>query len=206
MNNIPKSPPSKLPVAARLSSLRAAAGLSLDQLAERCGLTKSYLSKLERGLSEPSITTVSRLSEAFGISVSEFVGDQVSQEGFRVLRKQSRRALPAVSEIPVFELLHGNNASQGSGLSVYIQHPERLSEDSSPLRPQASHSGEEFIFVLTGKVQLVVADKKAVLNSGDGAWYMSEFVHKLHSIGDERADVLVVTCSCGRDSRRLVAE
>jgi uncharacterized cupin superfamily protein len=104
--------------------------------------------------------------------------------------------------MPVFELLHGNSASQGSGLSVYIQHPERLTEASSSSRPQASHSGKEFIYVLAGQVQLIVADKQEVLNPGDGAWYMSEFVHKLHSIGDERADVLVVTCSCGRDSRR----
>ena len=201
MSKISKISPSELPVAARLASLRATARLSLEELAERSGLTKSYLSKLERGLSEPSISSVSRLAEAFGITVSEFVGDRVSDEGFRVLRKQSHRALSA-SDMPVFELMHGDNALDGSRLSVYLQHPELLSESGSSLRPHAAHSGEEFIYVLNGKVQLRVADKLEELNPGDGAWYKSEFAHKLNSIGTRRADVMVVTCSCARPSKR----
>ena len=48
----------------RLRALRRQQSLSLEQLGERTGLTKSYLSKLERGLSEPSISTVLRLAEA----------------------------------------------------------------------------------------------------------------------------------------------
>jgi transcriptional regulator with XRE-family HTH domain len=191
----------KLPIAARLASLRSSAGLSLDQLAELSGLTKSYLSKLERDLSEPSISTVARLAEAFNITVAEFVGDQVSQNGFRVLRNQQRRALTSTSKAPLFELLHGSSAPQGSRLSAYIQHPELIDETPHSVLPQASHRGEEFIYVLTGQIELRVADKVVVLDTGDGAWYLSEFVHKLYSIGGERASVLVVTCGDGKSNR-----
>ena len=58
----------------RLRTLRRQQSLSLEQLGERTGLTKSYLSKLERGLSEPSISTVLRLAEAYGVGVSQLVG------------------------------------------------------------------------------------------------------------------------------------
>ena len=54
----------------RLRTLRRQQSLSLEQLGERTGLTKSYLSKLERGLSEPSISTVLRLAEAYGVGLS----------------------------------------------------------------------------------------------------------------------------------------
>ncbi|MES9831744.1 MAG: helix-turn-helix domain-containing protein [Candidatus Thiodiazotropha sp. LLP2] len=201
MNNSTKSPPRKLPIATRLSSLRTTAGLSLDRLAEQSGLTKSYLSKLERGLSEPSISTVARLAEAFDISVSEFVGDQVSRDGFRVVRSQDRRELPSTTQIPLFELLHGNSSPQGGRLNAYIQYPEMVSEKVQSDTPQAIHSGEEFILVLSGEIQLCVADKEEILESGDGAWYLSEFVHKLRSLGDQRATVLVVTCSCAKATR-----
>ena len=202
MSKTAKVTSSELPVAARLTSLRSTEGLSLEELAERSGLTKSYLSKLERGLSEPSISSISRLAEAFGITVSEFVGDKVPDKSFRVLRQQSRRALPSASGMPVFELLHGDSVSQGARLSVYLQHPELLSESESSACPYATHSGEEFIYVLNGKVQLRVADKMEELNPGDGAWYNSEFTHKLNSIGKRRADVVVVTCSCGNELKR----
>jgi transcriptional regulator with XRE-family HTH domain len=194
MNPKNKGASPRLQIAARLASLRAAARLSLDQLAERSGLTKSYLSKLERGLSEPSISSVSRLADAFEIGVAEMLGDTVSDEGFRVLPKDDHRALSISSAAPLFELLHGDNKPGGSRLSVYIQHPQRLGEDEGETLPRASHPGEEFIYVLSGKVRLHVADKRAELAPGDGAWYRAELVHKLYSLEKRRADVLIVTC------------
>ncbi|MET0123401.1 MAG: cupin domain-containing protein [Candidatus Thiodiazotropha sp. 6PLUC9] len=96
---------------------------------------------------------------------------------------------------------HRNSGPQGARLSVYIQYPEMVTDEVHSDLPQAIHSGEEFIYVLSGKIELRVANKMEILESGDGAWYQSEFVHKLRSLGDQRATVLVVICSCARESR-----
>ena len=79
----------------RLRTLRRQQALSLEQLAQRTGLTKSYLSKLERGLSEPSISTVLRLAEAYGVGVSQLVGsDQNAQDELvSLVRVADREAL-----------------------------------------------------------------------------------------------------------------
>ncbi|MGE8637499.1 MAG: helix-turn-helix domain-containing protein, partial [Achromobacter sp.] len=79
----------------RLRTLRRQQTLSLEQLAQRTGLTKSYLSKLERGLSEPSISTVLRLAEAYGVGVSQLVGtdDAAQDEVVSVVRVADREAL-----------------------------------------------------------------------------------------------------------------
>ncbi|PJR06984.1 helix-turn-helix domain-containing protein, partial [Sinorhizobium meliloti] len=79
----------------RLRALRRQQSLSLEQLGERTGLTKSYLSKLERGLSEPSISTVLRLAEAYGVGVSQLVGgDGAAQdEVVSLVRVADREAL-----------------------------------------------------------------------------------------------------------------
>ncbi|MGH8816256.1 MAG: helix-turn-helix domain-containing protein, partial [Achromobacter pestifer] len=78
----------------RLRTLRRQQSLSLEQLAQRTGLTKSYLSKLERGLSEPSISTVLRLAEAYGVGVSQLVGtdDTAQDEVVSVVRVADREA------------------------------------------------------------------------------------------------------------------
>src|SRR3546814_3486568 len=58
----------------RLKALRRQYQFSLEQLSQRTGLTKSYLSKLERGVSEPSISTVLKLAQAYEIGVSQLIG------------------------------------------------------------------------------------------------------------------------------------
>jgi transcriptional regulator with XRE-family HTH domain len=194
MSSGTKSHSSGLMVALRLAALRTTSQMSLDQLAKKSGLTKSYLSKLERGLSEPSISSVARLADAFGIGVAELLGDTVSDSGFRILPKDKHRALSKSSDPPLFELLHGDCKPVGSRLNIYIQHPELIQEEDKTPLPHAVHPGEEFIYVLTGTLQLSVADKTTVLNTGDGAWYRSELVHKLYSLGEKRAEILVVSC------------
>src|SRR5690606_10268771 len=75
----------------RLKALRRQQRLSLDQLAQRSGLTKSYLSKLERGVSEPSISTVLKLAEAYDIGISELIGvGEENGDNVSVVRRHER--------------------------------------------------------------------------------------------------------------------
>ncbi len=55
----------------RLKLLRQQHGLSLEQLAQRSGLTKSYVSKVERGLSTPSIASALKLARALAVDVAQ---------------------------------------------------------------------------------------------------------------------------------------
>jgi transcriptional regulator with XRE-family HTH domain len=68
---MPRSPS----LAPRLQSLREAAGLTLDQLARKSGLSRPALTKLERGERKPDWETVQRLASALGVSVSAFAGE-----------------------------------------------------------------------------------------------------------------------------------
>ncbi len=173
----------------RLRALRTAGGLSLEQLAKRSGLTKSYISKLERGLSEPSISSVQRLAEALSIGVAELLGETVSEDGLRVIRGNPQRPRAAIGTA---ELIHGSVDARQTGLSAYLLHPA-FPDEGHP-RSEISHFGEEFIHVLTGRVELRVADHIETLEPGDSAWYRAEFDHRIHSVGTTQATVLIVTC------------
>ncbi|HEX9805472.1 MAG TPA: helix-turn-helix transcriptional regulator, partial [Alteraurantiacibacter sp.] len=71
----------------RLKRLREIKGITLEELAVRTGLTKSYLSKVERGVSVPSVSTALRLAEAFETGVGDLFGVTVSNNDFVVVRR-----------------------------------------------------------------------------------------------------------------------
>jgi transcriptional regulator with XRE-family HTH domain len=77
---------------ARIAFLRRQRGISLEELAQKSGLTKSFLSKLERGLSVPSISTAMALAKAFGLTVGQLVGEQEYDGAICVVRKGDRRS------------------------------------------------------------------------------------------------------------------
>ena len=65
----------KMEIGSKIKRLRAQQGLTLEELASRCELTKGFLSQLERDLTSPSIATLADILEALGSSLSEFFSD-----------------------------------------------------------------------------------------------------------------------------------
>src|SRR5262245_58029439 len=79
-------------IGARIAFLRRQQALSLEDLAQKSGLTKSFLSKLERGLSVPSISTAMALAEGLGLTVGQLMGEQEYDDAICVVRKGDRRS------------------------------------------------------------------------------------------------------------------
>mgnify|MGYP006186936931 CR=1 FL=1 len=78
----------------RLKVLRKKLGLTLETLAEKTAMTKSYLSKVERGLNTPSIAAALKLARALNVNVEElFAEDQPAQARYSLVRRGERQAL-----------------------------------------------------------------------------------------------------------------
>lgn len=174
----------------RLKALRRQRRLSLDKLAQRSGLTKSYLSKLERGVSEPSISTVLKLAEAYGIGIAELmgVGDD-SGDSVSVVRKHERTPLdrPDRDAGYRYEAVAGKRLVKS--MDPFIVHPPRENQAAPDSFP---HAGEEFMLVLKGTVSITVGGRKFDLETGDSIYFDSELPHKLLTTSAEDAEVLVV--------------
>lgn len=82
-------------VARRIHAMRRQRKLSLDGLAERTGLTKSFLSKVERGVSIPSIATVLKLARAFDVDVAHLRPGRGKPE--HLYRARARRVADAAA-------------------------------------------------------------------------------------------------------------
>ncbi|CAM5192513.1 Transcriptional regulator with XRE-family HTH domain OS=Castellaniella defragrans OX=75697 GN=HNR28_001592 PE=4 SV=1 [Castellaniella defragrans] len=179
----------------RLRLLRRRHRLTLEQLAQRSNLTRSYLSKLERGVSEPSISTVLKLAGAYGVDVSELIGAANTDEGnVSVVRVAERMPLDRASNVSGYryEALAGRRLA--CSMNPFIVYPPQAGEGTPAVFP---HDGEEFMFVLKGAVSITIQGKAYALEEGDTIYFDSTLPHRVLSVGGGEAQVLVVATAAG---------
>lgn len=165
-------------VTALLRIVRKQRGLTLEQLAEQTGLTKSYLSKIERGQSTPSIAVALKVARALDVDVGRLFSEGSAQQQVAVDRADPDagryRALAATM--------------LGKSMSPFVVRPTAAASDD----PHPEHAGQEFVFVHAGIVELEYGDRIVTLGTGDSAYFDASVGHTLRSAGTEPAEVVVV--------------
>ena len=183
---MPSSAPdvtAEVDVGERLRALRRFRRCTLRTIAERSGLSESFLSQVERGRSSASIASLRRIAEALGVSIADlFEPDGVP--GPRVLRRDERPAL-------AFGIL-------GKKLLLTprpLRHLEVFAGElevggSTGEQPYAHGDSEELFVVLSGSLQLELGGELFELESGDSIDYRSSTPHRISNTGDELAEVM----------------
>ncbi len=173
-------------IGSQLRSLRKAQNMTLDVLAERTAMNKGYLSRLERGLKAPSVSTLVKLSEALSVSVGELIGENISADSIYVSRATERTEKVTQDEFGRdMEMLSGNSSS----LNAFIISPAtEFSEHSPP----SSHAGEELLMALAGTIEIRFSDRGYVLDEGDNIVFPGHLPHRVRRIGDVAAKALIV--------------
>jgi transcriptional regulator with XRE-family HTH domain len=178
------------PLGQRLRLLRTIHRLSLDELADRTLLTKSYLSKVERGLSEPSLASLLKLCAAYGVTTGELLGESPNPSPVQVVRKDARTPLRKLERYPgyVYEAIAHNRADKA--MLPFVMHPPLRSQVPDP--ELVEHEGQELIFVLRGEIDFITPDETIRLDAGDSVYFDSSLPHRSLSVGRAPAEALVV--------------
>ncbi len=171
----------------RLKLLRKQRSWSLETLADRAGLTKSYLSKVERGLSVPSIAVAIKLARALDVGVEELISGDGVRADIVLTRAGERTPLG-------HDGLEGA-AAQGIAAGAaakrmlpFIVFPPR----EFVLSAYKEHEGEELLFVHRGRIEVAFPNENIELEEGDSLYFNALIPHKTRSIGEVQAEVLVV--------------
>lgn len=170
----------------KLRQLRQVRGLTQEEMADRCELSKGFISQVERNLASPSITTLIDMLECLGTTPAAFFNDR--GEGKLVFTPQDM--FEKVDE----ETLHGSvtwlipNAQKNDMEPILVEIGEGGQTDT--LQPS---EGEEFGYVLAGSVDLVVGDKKTRVKTGCSFCIHPREEHYLRNAGKSRAKVLWVS-------------
>jgi transcriptional regulator with XRE-family HTH domain len=167
----------------KIRQLRTQNGLTLEELASRCELTKGFLSQLERDLTSPSITTLADILEALGSSLSEFF--QEDREEQVVFRKEDffvdERDNSTIQWIVP-------NTQKNQMEPILLELPSGGQSFSS-----GPHAGEEFGYVVKGSVTLVIGERKITVRSGETFYLDGQKEHFLRNDRKTTAQILWVS-------------
>lgn len=178
----------KIQMSIKLKLLRLQAGMTLEALAQAADLTRSYVSKVERGASTPSIGAALKLAKALRVPVEELFGEPSDTDPVAITRAGDARAKhPAQGEPRVVA-----GTSPGHRMLAFVLQPGR---EKGRGHPMSHHEGEEILFVLSGAITLQLANRSEALTAGDCAHFNSAVPHKITSVGETQAEVLLVIAS-----------
>jgi transcriptional regulator with XRE-family HTH domain len=179
----------------RIKELRIKKGLTQDQLAERSGFTKSYLSQIENHKKEPPISTLNKIAYALELDVLELITGQKSEaehKPFTLVRADERRSIapPSALSSVKYESITYKRAKRlmdGYVLTVGFEFP----------RETNVHGGEELVFVLEGEMEFFYDGKIYNVKAGDSYYFDSNRPHHSRSTGDIPSKLLVVFATKG---------
>ncbi|MCL6633139.1 MAG: cupin domain-containing protein [Alicyclobacillus herbarius] len=168
----------------KIRQLRQENNMTLQDLSERSGLSISFLSQVERGNSSLTITSLQRIAEAFGIPITSFF--ETTQNRNFVVRAEDQQPFKIEGSSTTYIRLAGNFI--GRNLEPMIV--ELLPNQS--LQQKYGHPGEEFYYVLEGKVLFQVEDHDYVLKEGDAIHFPSSIQHSWENLLERPARILCV--------------
>ncbi|HEV2327177.1 MAG TPA: cupin domain-containing protein [Verrucomicrobiae bacterium] len=169
---------------ARLKQLRARRGWTLQELAARSGLSRAFLSRLESGNRQASIAAALTLSRIFDVSVASLFESPVSETPCVIVRaaEASERSANGLKYVPLSQAGQRFNLQP---LRVRVSPRRRGNE-------HFHHDGEEWVYVLSGRLTLSLSGRKHDLEPGDAAHFDSRLPHRLIARGPSDAELLVV--------------
>ena len=172
-----------------IKKLRKQNHLTLEKLATLTGLTKGYLSKVERSQKAPPYSTLNRIAGAMGLEVTSIFEKNIEPlDDIRisVQKKGQGNIIRATSQLSGYdyEILGANKP--GKNMEPFIIHaPWKITK-------MYSHEGEEFMYIMEGNIKFVYGDQTYILEQGDNVYFDSCIPHSGKSLGDEKARLLVV--------------
>jgi transcriptional regulator with XRE-family HTH domain len=172
-------------VGPRLKRMRSQRGVTLADLSERTGISKSTLSRLETGQRRPSLELLLPLAQTYRVPLDDLVG--APEVGDPRIRLKPRR----VNGRTVLPL-----TQQPGGVQAW-----KIIIPAAQSNPELRvHDGYEWLYVLAGRIRLILGDRDLVLGVGEAAEFDTRLPHWFGSTGERSAEILSLF---GRPGERI---
>jgi len=179
-------------LATRLKTARKGLGLTLDELAERSGLAKGVLSKVENFRVTPSLPSIIKLSSALNIPLEKLFEGLDKKPITCIIRKDDRKQIernPEKSNIEYYDLAHLRPNRRMDPFELIIP-------AGGGRKKMLSHEGEEFLRVIKGSLTFKINEEEQTLEEGDSIYFDAENPHCLYNT--TKKDAVVVCVFLGR--------
>ena len=164
----------------RIKELRTERSLTLEALASRAGVTRSFLSTVERGRSNPSIAVLRALASALEVPVFMLFTDP--HTNVTIVRPQDRGRISPGGSPVTYELLSPDLQRK---IEMILMRLEPGAQSAVGM-----HEGEEAAFLLQGNIVVTVGDVEYPMDAGDAIYFNSGLPHFVTSAGLEEAVIV----------------
>ena len=165
-------------VGEKIKSLRENRNISTEELAQRSGLAVEQVERIENNIDLPSLAPLIKIARVLGVRLGTFLDDQ-DETGPAVCRRAEAGDTISFS----------NNAIQSRRHMDFIIDVDATEDQDFVL---SSHEGEEFIYVLRGRMEISYGKNTYLLEEGDSIYYDSIVPHHVHGYQGEAAQILAV--------------
>jgi transcriptional regulator with XRE-family HTH domain len=172
-------------VGTRLKELREARNISMRTLATKSGLSANALSMIERSKTSPSVSTLYKLADALGVSITSFFGTDSEKKRVVFLKSDERTRFGFTRG--VFEALGGE---QFTGRVEPFMLTLESSASSGP--HMMTHTGHEFVFCVRGALDYQVEKEIFHLTAGDSLLFAAQLKHKWKNPGKTVTNALII--------------
>ncbi|MEG1662532.1 MAG: XRE family transcriptional regulator [Clostridia bacterium] len=167
----------------KLKALRLQCGLTQEELANRCELTKGYISQLENELTSPSIQTLLDILSALGTTISDFFTNEKEEQ---VVFTEDDFFKKVADDHTITWLVPNSQKNEMEPIRIEIQ-PKGV------LSPDMPHEGEEFGFVMSGQIVLHIGKREYLVKRGEAFYYESAKTHFLENRSTTAAVIIWVS-------------
>ena len=172
-------------VGSRLKELREARNISMRTLATKSGLSANALSMIERGKTSPSVSTLYKLADAMGVSITAFFGAETEKKQVVFIKSDERTRMAFTRG--VFEALGGEQ------FAGRVEPFMLTMESGASSGPHAiTHTGHEFVFCLRGQLDYQVEKEIFHLSAGDSLLFAAQLKHKWKNAGKTVTNALII--------------
>ena len=170
-------------IGSKIKRLRQANGLTLEELANRSELTKGFLSQLERDLTSPSVATLEDILEALGTNLQEFFSEKPAEQ---IAFKKDDFFINEQDDYIISYIIP--NAQKNDMEPILIELEK--GKQSMTIDP---HEGQEFGYVIQGKIKLINGDNEFILKKGETFYLKGLVSHYLINFCETKAKVIWVS-------------
>jgi transcriptional regulator with XRE-family HTH domain len=180
-------------IGSKVRLIRETRNLTVDDVSERTNLSADGIRSIEAGELIPGLTPLIKIARVLGVRLGTFMDDN-ENIGPVVTRSREEKSVTRFSD-------RGNAVN--SDLDFYSLAQNKAGRHMDPFiidifpssgkeYTMSSHEGEEFIYVLSGEVEIRYGKDTYTLKAGDSIYYDSIVAHHVHSQGTEAAKILAV--------------
>lgn len=174
-------------IAMRIEDLREAAEYTVERMAEMLGISAEEYRRYESGEADMSISSLVKLSEIFHVDMTELLTGQAPRLNTLSVTRAGQGRLTDCHDQYVYKNLAYNFIHRKIEPMYVTVQPE----DNKQLTPN-SHEGQEFDYILSGTMHIVIGKNDLVLHPGDSVYYDSRMPHAMEAAGDEPVQFLAI--------------